>query len=323
MEKQHLKTGGILRANNDFIICTFSSPRLVLSTSLYNGGYLLADAIFNHRLNIFVDSEADLPGGSMENYLALAANEQGLDNASSTGLLTSARMHCRGYSTVKFKDITVEIIATAGTDKNAVRAGDQASYYEDNGNYCEIGGTINILAFTNIDIPTGAMAKALITITEAKTATLQELAIISPLTQNPATGTGTDGIILACNPKSSITCKDTGTQSKLGELFCVAVKTAVKQSLALECDITPSKQGSIVERIRRLGLYNNYQPSQLAESAQAKVLLAASQTIWQQYRWGLININDIYQFINILEYAHHQPVGTALANTLTEKISNC
>lgn len=42
------------------------------------------------------------------------------------------------------------------------------------------------------------MAKALLSITEAKTAALQELAVVSPLTLHSATGTGTDGIIIAC-----------------------------------------------------------------------------------------------------------------------------
>ena len=85
------------------------------------------------------------------------------------------------------------------------------------------------------------MAKALISITEAKTAVLQELAVLSPFTRNQATGTG--GIILACNPASTVVCGDAGTQSKLGELFCRAVKDAVSQSLAKECNLELQRQG--------------------------------------------------------------------------------
>lgn len=320
MENQILQTGGSLKVDDQFIICTFPSPRLVLSTSSYNGGYLMADAVFNHRLNMFVSSERDLPGGCMEKYLAIMATECGLNSERSTGLLTSARMNCRGYSISTFNELIVEVVATAGVDKNAVRAGDAACYYESDGSYHPIGGTINIIAFTNIGIPHGSMAKALLSITEAKTAALQELAVLSPLTQKPATGTGTDGVILVCNQKSPVICRDTGTQSKLGELFCTAVKAAVKQSLAAECDISPSGQGTVYQRMRRFDLLKNFTTEQITESGKAKILLAMSQAIWQEYCWGLLETNDIRYFIQMLEDESNQPYGTMLAASLRRRI---
>ncbi|MBP2654569.1 MAG: hypothetical protein H6Q73_2138 [Firmicutes bacterium] len=239
MDKQLLITGGELTTDSQFIICRFSSPRLVLSTSLFNGGYVIADSVFNHRLCFFVSSEGDLPGGCMEKYLAIMAGKRGLSMKRSTGLLTSAHMNCRGYSVVTYENLTVEVVATAGVRENATRAGEPACYFEDDGQYRQLGGTINILAFTNVRLPYGTMAKALISITEAKTVALEELGVVSPLTLKAATGTGTDGIILVGNQDAAICCSDVGTQSKLGELFCVAVKTAVKQALFLECDIKP------------------------------------------------------------------------------------
>lgn len=321
MESQILKTGGILKADTESIICSFSSPRLVLSTSLYNGGYLLAEAVFNHRLNIFVNSEHDLPGGSLGNYLKILANEKGLPAEASTGMLTSARMHCRGYSAAAFKEINVEVLATAGVEKNAVRAGEPAGYYEDRGQYQMLGGTINILAFTNVSIPHGAMAKALISITEAKSAVLQEMAVVSPSTLQPATGTGTDGVILASDPHSSVVCTDTGTKSKLGELFCLATKAAVRQSLELECDINARRQGTAEERLRRLGITPEHQAGLAPECYQAKLLLAMSGTIWQEYCWGLIDINEMRQFFDLLELSALQPTGSFIAAFLRQKIS--
>lgn len=319
MENQLLKTGGTLSADTQTIVCKYSSPRLVLSTSLYNGGYLMADAVFNHRLSAFVDSEHDLPGGSMENYLEMVANEHGLNRKGSTGLLTSARMECRGYSVEVFEGITVEVVATAGVDENAARAGDPACYYEHNDGYQPLGGTINILAFTNISLPQGAMAKALVSITEAKTAVLQELAVVSPFTLNPATGTGTDGIILTCDPKSTLVCKDAGTQSKLGELFCRAVKTAVKQSLAQECKLKPWRQGTVPERMRRLDITADYESDLLMKSSQGKMLLAMSQSIWQEYCWGLIGNDELYLFFTLLESPSLQPLGAILSAALRQK----
>ncbi|MGI6091706.1 MAG: adenosylcobinamide amidohydrolase [Veillonellaceae bacterium] len=322
MENQFLKSGGALKVDDQFIICTFPSPRLVLSTSLYNGGYLMADAVFNHRLSMFVNSEHDLPGGSMENYLEIMAKERGLNGERSTGLLTSARMNCRAYSISTFNDLIVEVVATAGVDKNAARAGDAGCYFENNGNYQPIGGTINILAFTNIKMPYGSMAKALLSITEAKTAALQELAIASPLTQKPATGTGTDGVILVCNQDSPLICRDTGTQSKLGELFCTAVKTAVKQSLALECDISSASQGALPQRLCRSDLFTSLTPEQIAASKNSKILLAASQSIWQEYCWGLLDASDVCHFIQMMKAESNQPCGTMIAAELQRKISN-
>jgi len=237
MEKEFLATGGELLVDDTFIICRFPSPRLVLSTSLYNGGYLMADNVFNHRLNFFVASEQALPGGCMESYLALAAEKCGLNPKTATGLLTSARMHCRGYSKLSYRELTVEVIATAGVEQNAARAGDPALYWEEAGSYRSVGGTINVLALTNSKLPHGTMAKALISITEAKTALLQELAVVSPVTLKPATGTGTDGVIIVSNPDASFCCTDAGTQSKLGEMFCLAAKSAIKQALYKECNI--------------------------------------------------------------------------------------
>jgi adenosylcobinamide hydrolase len=321
MNNKILKTGGILTADRQAIVCRFSSPRLVLSTSLYHGGILQADAVFNHRLDFFVDSEADLPGGSLEEYLAIVAEQYGLPSASSTGLLTSAHMHCYGYSILTYHDSIVEVVATAGADENAVRAGDPGTYCEMNGCYQNIGGTINIFAFTNIKLSPGAMAKTLIGITEAKTAALQELAIVSPVTRHLATGTGTDGVIIACNPASPLVYKDTGTQSKLGELFCRAVKSAVSQSLAKECHTLPGRQGGVEQRLKRLGLNHWCDAAKLGTSAQAKLVLTLGQTIWQEYCWGLLEADEFYQFLELLEAPLLHPQGSLFAAVLRQKLA--
>jgi adenosylcobinamide hydrolase len=320
MESHLLKTGGTLCADDQTIICRFPAHRLALSTSLHNGGYLMAEAVFNHRLSLFVNSEADLPGGNLENYLALVADERGLNCDRTTGLLTSAEMHCRGYHALTYKNLTVETVATAGVDQNAARAGDCACYYEDNGRYHPIGGTINILTFTNAKLAYGTLAKALVTITEAKTSVLQELAVKSSWTQGSATGTGTDGVIITSDPDSPLLCTDAGTQSKLGELLCLTVRAAVKQALALQCKIDPRRQGSVQERLRRLELTMGY-PESLPESGQARLLLAMSQSIWQEYCWGLLGLSELYQFLHFLEAPFLQPLGISLASALRAKTS--
>jgi adenosylcobinamide amidohydrolase len=309
MDKHTLKTGGLFSVDNQFIICEFSAPRTVLSTSPYNGGFLIADAIFNHRLTFHVPSEKDLPGGSIASYLALSAEKQGLQRQRSTGLLTTARMHCYSYSSASYEDIIVETIATAAVDKNTIRAGDPATYYEAAGQYHTVGGTINILVLTNVSLPQGAMVKALLTITEAKTAALQELCIVTSQTHTPATGTSTDGIILAANPEAAIACTNTGTQTKLGELIGKTVKQAVRNSLARENSLTPEVQASLVKRLQRL----DKSLSTDKEGPEARLLAAMCQSIWQEYAWQLLNQNELHLFCTWLEKTPIQPLGKDIA----------
>ncbi len=319
MESKPLETGGVMTADDNAIVCRFSRPRLVLSSSAYNGGYLLADGVFNHRLSFFVNSETELPGGSQEEYLALVAADMGFMPASATGLLTNARMNCQGYSAERYRELIVEVVATAGVEANAARAGDPACYYEHEGRYRHVGGTINILAFTNVSLPQGTMAKAMITITEAKAAALQELAVISPMTLNPATGTGTDGVIIACDPASAFIRRDAGTQSKLGELFCLAAKSAVKQALARECGIEPGRQGTVAERLRRMGIAPETVPELQVQEPQAKILLAMSQAVWQEYCWGLLDFDELQQFFAFLEM-QASPLRDILSSVLRAKL---
>lgn len=318
MEDKALATGGVLTVDDKSIVCRFPRPRLVLSSSAYNGGYLLADGIFNHRLSLFVHCEAELPGGSMEEYLARAAAAMGFKRESATGLLTNARMHCLGYGVEKYRDLLVEVVATAGVETNAARAGDPACYYEEADGYRPVGGTINILAFANVRLPYGAMAKALLTITEAKAAVLQELAVVSPYTLNPATGTGTDGVILACDPSAAVGCRDTGTQSKLGELFCRTAKAAIKQALAKECGIDPWRQGTVPARLRRLDISTG---GLHPERQQDKILLAMSQAVWQEYCWGLIKMDELAPLFTMLETPAGQPLGALLSAAVRSRLT--
>jgi adenosylcobinamide amidohydrolase len=73
-----------------------------------------------------------------------------------------------------------------------MRAGfDEAQCFEEAGKFTcrDREGTINIILLTNAKLTAGAMARALVTITEAKVAALQD-----PKVQ--AAGTGTDNAVI-------------------------------------------------------------------------------------------------------------------------------
>ncbi|MFP3215720.1 MAG: adenosylcobinamide amidohydrolase, partial [Vulcanisaeta sp.] len=91
-------------------------------------------------------------------------------------------------------------------------------------------GTITIRLLTNAKLTAGAMARALVTITEAKVAALQDLDVRS--SYNPkvqATGTGTDNAVIISDWGPLITY--TGGHSKIGELMAKTVYEAVKEAI--------------------------------------------------------------------------------------------
>ena len=141
---------------------------------------------------------------------------------------TAADMDHLAVVTKEHKPLVVTALVTAGAKSNALRAGiDEGVYIEGE----EPKGTVIIFILTNAALTDGAMARALITATEAKTAAFQDLDVRSTYTKNAqATGTGTDGIIIAsgtAGPQVTYT----GGHSRIGELIGRAVHEAVIEAL--------------------------------------------------------------------------------------------
>lgn len=231
MQKQ-LKTGGVLTQTEERISCRFSKVRPGISTSTFNGGVGMYDGIFNQKLMHFVENEKALPFGGLRGYFQNISEKENLTYSS--GLLTSAHMDCYGYGWVEDGGLIVEVIATAGVDGNAARAGELPFYRETDEGYEEVGGTINLLVFTSAFLSEGTLARTLITLTEAKSALLAHMGISSVRSHHCATGTGTDGIIVV-GAQEGPQRNDVGTQSLLGYMFSEAAQTAIQASLEKEC----------------------------------------------------------------------------------------
>lgn len=220
-----LSTLGELQNTKTSLLLTFPRPMRSLSTAIWGGGYREVLWALNQKLTVFYPHEQDFPGGSVPAYLALELEKLGCDPAKSCALLTSARMDWYRHIVKEDHSLTVEVIATAGVEKTAVRAGEPAFYREEDHHYYPCG-TINLMVLVNGHLPAGIMARSLITITEGKTAALQDLGIASVSTGRPATGTATDGITLITDPAAPI-YTDAGTFAKLGELLASAAYDAV------------------------------------------------------------------------------------------------
>lgn len=141
---------------------------------------------------------------------------------------TAADMDNLAVVTKVYKPLVVVALVTAGAKSNALRTGlDEGNYIEGK----EPQGTVNIILLTNAYLTDGAMARAIITATEAKTAAFQDLQVPSSYTKGAlATGTGTDNIIIVSGiegPRVTYT----GGHSKMGELIGKAVYEAVIEAL--------------------------------------------------------------------------------------------
>lgn len=315
-ETIYQSTGGeTLWREEDTLVLEFSRPRRTCSTSPLNGGIVEGMlAVFNQTCPP-VDRAVDLPGGSVEAYLAWIATKRGLDPRKVTGLVTAASQRNAAVSCLSFRDLRVLAVATGGVDHNGGRPGDPASYYEENGQFFLFPGTINILLVVNACLPALALVKAVITATEAKSAALLELLAPSCYSAELATGSGTDGIIVAADPAAELVLTDAGHHSKLGELIGLTVREAVKKALALETGYTPQRQLDVLARLKRFGVdeevlwerfqgqypgvldRSRYRAAVWALARRAELVAQVSCLIHlaDQVRWGLLPVPEAWE----------------------------
>jgi len=216
------------------LIVQFPDKRRALSTT---DGFVDALAAINHAAH--PDLWTQLPdemqtGHEMGSNLYIrriqqqVAHSLGLRREEVAQMSTCADMDNLAVVSRAFEPFLVTALVTAGAKYNALRSGvDEGTFSEG----AEPKGTVNILILTNAWLSDGAMARALVTATEAKTAAFQDLRIPSSYTKGvPATGTGTDSIIIATGstgPKVTYT----GGHSRIGELIGKAVHGAVLAAL--------------------------------------------------------------------------------------------
>jgi adenosylcobinamide hydrolase len=157
----------------------------------------------------------------------------GLRRSSVTFMSTGVDMDKLAFCEKSFEDFHVCCIATGGARNNALRMGvDEGQWTEKETGFQAKPGTINIILLTNVTLTWGAMARAIMAATEAKTAALQDLDYRStPSPQVQATGTGTDNMIVVSGVNPDIVIRQPGGHSKMGELIGFTAKTAVTEAL--------------------------------------------------------------------------------------------
>lgn len=223
------------------LVVRFPEKRRTLSTF---DGFVAASAVINHSAHPQLWSrvsqrfmERDGRGGKAYSEFIRDRTATALQLARQdiSMVATAADMDNLAIVSKDFAPLAVTVLVTAGAKTNAQRTGvDGSNYIEGE----EPAGTINVILLTNARLTDGAMARAIVTVTEAKTAALQDLNVPSTYIRAvQATGTGTDSVIVVSGndgPQATYT----GGHSKLGELIGKATYEAVLEALAKQDGFT-------------------------------------------------------------------------------------
>ena len=260
-----------VRRSQRHVIAELLAPARVLSTSHVNGG-LRGDLRFlvNHQSCEPVKHQerfALIMSLGQDGYHRLVCAELGLDPAQTALMGTAATMQYLGLVTHRWDELAVTAIVTGGVTGNAGSAGDPAHYDERDGAWVRTsppaattkppgtqGGTINTLLFFSSPLTDSALARAVVTMTEAKTSALLELAVGSMGSWRPATGTGTDQFAIAAPQDGSPRRTWTGHHTKAGELAGRAVRDATLEALRWQNGLEPSYTRSLFHALGRFGL---------------------------------------------------------------------
>lgn len=216
------------------LLVTFAEKRRTLGTT---DGLVVAGAAMNHAASPLLWEKVSREfmsnkGNGGTAYMAFIheklAREAGLATGDITTMATAADMDNLAVVTREFTPFTVTALVTAGARTNALRTGvDEGAHIEGT----EPKGTINIMLLTNARLTDGAMARAIVTVTEAKTAALEDLNVPSSYTPDvQATGTGTDSVIVVSGATGPVVTY-AGGHSKMGELIGKAAYDAVVEAL--------------------------------------------------------------------------------------------
>ncbi len=249
-----------LRRASRFLVAELLVPHVILSTSVRNGGQVDGlRFVVNHQScegSGHLERHDVISGRGQEAYHDLTCDEMGLPATEVSLMGTAANMNYAAVVTAEDEGVTVTAVVTAGVQGNACCAGDPAAWREGEKGWQKVGGTINTMLLINRSLTAGAMARAAVTMTEAKSAALQRLAVRSRYSKDAATGTGTDQYAMAAPSVTEGLAALTSTSPhvKLGELIGTSVRDATLEALRWQNGLEPSYTRGIFSALGVYGL---------------------------------------------------------------------
>ena len=246
------------------LVIDFASPQRVLST--LEGERTGITSVGNHYYPppAWGLAESSSVAGLKKRSCAVLGRNPGETSL----LFTGADMDNLVVSRKGFRDMEVYALVTAGVATNAMRMSvDTGNYYEP--------GTINIILLTNTRLSQQAMARAVISATEAKSAALADLDIRSSYTpQRQATGTGTDNILVVQGEGPAI--DNSGGHTKMGELIAGAVYDGVREAIAKQNGITANRSVFARLKERKIDLWGLFPGTEVEDCSLGKAQLVGA-----------------------------------------------
>ena len=244
-----------------FIVVELLSPHRLITTSSWVGG--VSEQIrhlVNHQSCEAAghdDRFVKITEAGMEGYHCSVCEELSLSPDTTAVMGTAANMIYASHQSASYDGIRVDAIVTAGVEGNAVTAGDPSQWAETPSGWSKlphVAGTINTMVLVNQPLKPEAQVRAIVTLTEGKSAALMELGVSSRYSQDFATGTGTDQISIAAPiMNGAYEYSAANPHSKMGELLGVAVRSATKDALRWQNGLEPSFTRSLNHALRRFG----------------------------------------------------------------------
>lgn len=227
MEAEKLLSKVLLDHTKDHVHLTFAHTRKVLSSSVLNGGIIEADHFVNMKVPKIQETN-ESPEETIMKYC-----ESNGWNGKTVGMMTAASMDSLRIARDKVDGVEIVVLVTSGLS-NPRRVGDRAEYRSMGSNPDSVG-TINIIALTSARLTQAALVEALMIVTEARAAALQKLGVQSPVSNEIATGTGTDaiGIVNGFGPTKVRYC---GKHVLFGEVLGRLTIEAVSSSAGWELE---------------------------------------------------------------------------------------
>lgn len=244
-----------------FLIAELRLPHQVVSTSVRNGGQ-------RDQIRYLVNHQSCEPSKHQERHdymvgMGLAAyhdvvcGELGFDPQEVALMGTAANMNNAAVAQKSYEGLSVTAVVTGGVESNAACAGDPAAWQESAAGWKkrpEYSGTINTMLLIGHPVTEGALARAIVTMAEGKSAALNRLAVRSRQSQDFATGTGTDQFCVAAPVTGEKPLTSTSPHVVLGELIGSAVRDATLETLRWQNGLEPSYTRSLFHALRPYGI---------------------------------------------------------------------
>jgi adenosylcobinamide amidohydrolase len=250
-----------IRRRGRFVVADLAGPHLTIATSVKNGGQ--ADRVrhlVNHQSCEGAGHDARfrfITDLGQEGYQDSVCDEIGLPRDATAVMGTAANMNYVAIATEEDGGVEVSSIVTAGVQTNAACAGDPASWRETAegiGKVVMPVGTINTMLLLNRPMTAPALTRAVVTMTEGKSAALQRLAVPSCYSADLATGTGTDQFCVAAPLNGDTPLTSASPHMKVGELIGLAVRRATAEAVRWQNGLEPSLTRGLFHALGRYGV---------------------------------------------------------------------